>query len=488
MNRVEEFAQKQLDGVLDRAEEAELNALLADPAAKNTYNGMLLLDAGLRAELEPMDVSAETMQAIRLTQDGSVRKDVMHVLKTIEGGEGTYGRYWTRSRRAWLAWVGMAAALLVLAGGIYLGQQRVGDATRLCVESACPGAAVIRGETRIPVQIGMEIRNGDKVEMPRTGRMVVRYANEASMIELQADTRARFLHGGNTGKRVEMETGSMAAQVALQAGGKPMVVATPQSDATVVGTVFTILSDDISTFLDVTQGQVSLKRRPDGRTMNVAAGYLSEIGDGIDPMLRPGNAAERKKRMLVNETFRELCSSRWVFTDMEHKFVKEARFQPDGWALQLKSARPDSWGLAEIPITPRQGYYVAEWDIYIERTLSKKAGVKEGFSMLAGEDEQTRKRETPQGPDREGQQKFGFDQGQWYHWRIECSFTERNGTTVTRYKHFTNGTLRDDTTSTEIPAGVFYKTLNAEVRIANLRIAWWKSEDDFKAGAMLPGK
>src|SRR5262249_35617449 len=71
------------------------------------------------------------------------------------------------------------------------------------------------------------------------------------------------------GKRLELLTGKLEATVARQSLFRPMKVTTPQAEARVLGTRFSLIVADNASRLDVTAGQVRFTRLSDGRSVKV---------------------------------------------------------------------------------------------------------------------------------------------------------------------------------------------------------------------------
>lgn len=110
---------------------------------------------------------------------------------------------------------------------------------------------------------------------------------DGTRLDLGGDTSIRDLaeSSGPRGKRLTLARGSLTARVARQAGG-PMVVATPQGEARVLGTTFRLVVDGGSTKLEVSEGKVQLRRR-DGKSVDVSAGHLAVAAPGVDLAARP---------------------------------------------------------------------------------------------------------------------------------------------------------------------------------------------------------
>jgi|GEM_PF-1015110 len=78
-----------------------------------------------------------------------------------------------------------------------------------------------------------------------------------------------------------LEQGTIEATVAPQPAGKPMIVVTPESRATIVGTRFTLIANPTATRLDVAEGKVQLQSALKNETVLVGAGHSASVAPGI---------------------------------------------------------------------------------------------------------------------------------------------------------------------------------------------------------------
>ena len=99
------------------------------------------------------------------------------------------------------------------------------------------------------------------------------------------------------GKRLDVERGTLTAKVVKQPVGKPLVFATPQGEATVLGTTLRLTVDATSTRLEVTEGKVRLKRVSDGKAVEVASGHVAVAAVGVD--LAPRPVLDGRKPVLI---------------------------------------------------------------------------------------------------------------------------------------------------------------------------------------------
>jgi hypothetical protein len=106
---------------------------------------------------------------------------------------------------------------------------------------------------------------------------------DGTRLKIGPDTLAReFLEPkGRSGKRLKLDRGVLSAEVRKQPADQPMVIETPQGEATVVGTKLRLTVEPDakgSTRLEVEEGKVRLKRLLDQKTIDVATGHFAVAG------------------------------------------------------------------------------------------------------------------------------------------------------------------------------------------------------------------
>ncbi len=101
---------------------------------------------------------------------------------------------------------------------------------------------------------------------------------DGTRIEIGPNTETRE-HRTEGGKRIFIARGTVSAEIPRQPASQPMVFATPNAEARVLGTGLRIAVDPApgrqSTRLEVTEGRVQLKSLSTGRTVDVPAGYCA---------------------------------------------------------------------------------------------------------------------------------------------------------------------------------------------------------------------
>jgi ferric-dicitrate binding protein FerR (iron transport regulator) len=132
-------------------------------------------------------------------------------------------------------------------------------------------ASVLAGGVRAPAKPGREILEGEGIDTKTAA--TIRWP-DGTRFELLPKTILAELSVKN-GKRITVTSGILVAQVAEQPLDRPMVLATPQAEVRVLGTVFRLSVDpasDGTTHVEVTEGKVRVKRAVDGKSIDVARG------------------------------------------------------------------------------------------------------------------------------------------------------------------------------------------------------------------------
>jgi hypothetical protein len=118
----------------------------------------------------------------------------------------------------------------------------------------------------------------------------------ASLATLRFPDGTRIEAGGETlvreirlegGRRIYLEQGSLTAEVVRQAPGMSTVFVTPHGEATILGTTLRLAVDAKKTRLEVAEGRVRLRRLPDGKPVEVAAGQYAVAAPGANPAPQP---------------------------------------------------------------------------------------------------------------------------------------------------------------------------------------------------------
>jgi hypothetical protein len=133
---------------------------------------------------------------------------------------------------------------------------------------------------------GQEIQTGSK-----SSDAVIKIS-DGTRIHLSADSTLRLVSDlkGGAGRGFLLSRGTLRAEVAKQPAGAPMIFATPNADARVLGTELLLFAGADSTRLEVRSGKVRLTRREDGLSVDVAAGSTATAPKTGAFAAKPGRA------------------------------------------------------------------------------------------------------------------------------------------------------------------------------------------------------
>jgi len=135
---------------------------------------------------------------------------------------------------------------------------------------------ITRGNTTIQPAANASLYNGDVITAADQAMAVIRYSDESTSIKLRE--RSILKIADNQGaKYLSLNSGAIAANVAHQPEGRPMIVATPMASATVLGTSFNVKSREDSTTLEVSSGKVRITRDADKNSAEVTTGDRVEV-------------------------------------------------------------------------------------------------------------------------------------------------------------------------------------------------------------------
>jgi ferric-dicitrate binding protein FerR (iron transport regulator) len=163
------------------------------------------------------------------------------------------------SRRRRGMWGAAAAAVLLLSGGMIVLREK----SRLDVDIASVrGAAwVVRGGNRVPLSESREMRDGDRIVTGPESRTEVR-TRDGSNIALLEKTDLLL------GSRFELKEGAIRCDIAPQP--RPLVIATPHAETTILGTSFDLSVGWNETRLRMLSGRVRFAT--EGQSVDVGPG------------------------------------------------------------------------------------------------------------------------------------------------------------------------------------------------------------------------
>lgn len=271
MTRLEILLARWEAGELTAAEAAELKGLLAHPAARADLVEDWLLTSTIHDAFHTAAATAAAATAAAAAPaPAPVRKPA-------------------RPRRfRWLVWrevrfsfaqLGAAGAAACLAlAGVWFYYQHAAVATLADVK----GAVVIQHQgTGQPATNGSSLRPGDLVTVAADGSASVKWAGEDTSLVLAPGTRLEA-RSHLFGKRFRLGAGTLEASVAPQGQLRPMILSTPEAEARVVGTRFSLTATNGLSHLAVLEGAVRFRPTQPSRAggageLMVAAGHAASV-------------------------------------------------------------------------------------------------------------------------------------------------------------------------------------------------------------------
>ncbi|HXP61686.1 MAG TPA: FecR domain-containing protein [Dongiaceae bacterium] len=252
MNPLEQLLAKWEAGNLSPAELGELKQLLARPQARAELVGNWLLDESIHDTLRS--------QAAGALAPARAQVSLAHPQPATRPFRAP------RRRFRWLVWhevrftagwlLGAAAAACLALAGLHSYFQRAALGSLTDVRSE---VTVEHGGTTRPAISDGRLHPRDIVRVPAGGAATVTWAGEATRLDLAPGSELR-LFNPMWGKRLSLEAGALDASVASQPRWRPMIIATPQAEAKVVGTRFSLSATLASTRLEVLEGLVRLRK------------------------------------------------------------------------------------------------------------------------------------------------------------------------------------------------------------------------------------
>ncbi len=149
------------------------------------------------------------------------------------------------------------------------------------------GVWIERDGQLIGVVANEDLQSGDVVRT-ETGRAVIRYKNEVTVLSVFPHTRLSIADTEG-GKKIDLASGKLMAEVAKQPEGHPMTLTSRHGAATVLGTRFVLDTNTQRMRLDVSEGRVRLHNGT--RAVEVGAGYFAVASPTVALVATPLNPA-----------------------------------------------------------------------------------------------------------------------------------------------------------------------------------------------------
>ena len=233
------------DGSITTDELEQLNQqLLADPIAMEAYIDHMEVDAMLEREFggQPLEIVPRSQAVgLRLTPSAGYS-----LLRRFGG-------------------TALIVALLVALGLLMNSLWRRADDPPVAANQPLVVQSADDTQVRLPdgssrsLDVGRSVRAGETI-LTNEGGVLLRY-DDGTEIGLSASSSLKLGETAEGGKRLELQEGALQADVAPQASGHALVVATPHIAIRVLGTRFELeASEGSGTRLELESGRVELDR------------------------------------------------------------------------------------------------------------------------------------------------------------------------------------------------------------------------------------
>ena len=181
-------------------------------------------------------------------------------------------------RRAWVP-VTVCLAVAITGLGIWYLNPTAGQPALADVQGS--GLILERAGRQIAATPGLGLQPGDVLRTPKDVTAVIGYAPEPTRIKLLPGTELT-LTALSRGKVFALGEGKLEATVARQSPFRPMLLKTPQAEARVIGTRFTLTVTTNSIRLEVIEGKVRFTRVSDSSFVKVSTGHYAVVASDCE--------------------------------------------------------------------------------------------------------------------------------------------------------------------------------------------------------------
>jgi ferric-dicitrate binding protein FerR (iron transport regulator) len=165
------------------------------------------------------------------------------------------------------------AAMLLAALGLGLAWWRFAPPPVVASLMVNTGEARL-GAEQVATGESREVRSGALLELPLHAWSTLCF-NDGSVVDVLDATRV-VITVSAAGKRLALERGELRGDVRKQPPGRPLVIATPRAETTVIGTRLTV-AGGASERVAVDEGRVRVRRVSDQAVVQVGAGETLEV-------------------------------------------------------------------------------------------------------------------------------------------------------------------------------------------------------------------
>jgi len=194
--------------------------------------------------------------------------------------------------------------------------------------------SIKRGKESVAAANGTVLQSADVLRIGTNAAATIAFGAERTRLELSAGTElklASLVHS----KRFALTSGKIEASVARQRPFQPMLIATPQAEARVLGTKFSLLTTPNATRLEVTEGKVRFTRASDSAHVQVGAGNYAVAASSYELCAQPLTGS------ILREYWTNLPGEHYVPFLTSHRDFPD---RPSGHDYLKRFESPSHWG------------------------------------------------------------------------------------------------------------------------------------------------
>lgn len=298
LDQFDELLSRYLDDRLGEDEESQLLHWLSQPQFAERFLAMTKLSeeiAGLLAAPVPDETmaelvlgdlrkgatTAETPSRLRLQKQERQVRSVTPVRAPVISRIGKRRKPF----RFGIAWAAIVVALLALAGIYFSG---VWSSVPQLQVTSVTGEVYFTDESGRRRVIGQQALKDGRFETVGSGSSITIGLGDGTRVDVDGDSLLTTQSRSDK-PRFYLENGSIRSHITLQPKDHPLKFATAEAEATVQGTTLSLRRWHLHTRLEVTAGQVLLKRPDDGSQILVPAGYHVLVGTRTKLLLSPND-------------------------------------------------------------------------------------------------------------------------------------------------------------------------------------------------------
>jgi len=268
-----------LDGTLPPEEEARVADLLRQKPEARAFLRDVAEQAVTVADVERVEKRRRGEVAARRDWGGDRREAI-----------GFFGGSRTRSAR-WSWAVAAAAVIALIASVTFQGpsaERQIAKITGLSGPLQWTGDG---GRVSHDLSVGTGLPGGT-LEGMAPGSWVEFAFNDGSTVAFFGNSTLTFSDDGQ--KKLHLKGGKLSGNVKPQAPGKPMLIHTRSALLEVLGTQFEVEAGLAATMLNVSEGEIRVKRLSDGRTVKVTANHRVTAAADREMLPVPAPKATRR--------------------------------------------------------------------------------------------------------------------------------------------------------------------------------------------------